>query len=309
MNPSLAGAGLGLLAASGLVLAVAYSPPLRRPTLEDRLAPYLRDELPRSRLLAEPRGRFDPGSLVGRLVRRLAGLADQALGGAASVRRRLEAAGDERSVGEFREAQVLWGAAGFAVGLLLDGVAAARGTANPLALLLVCCCATGAGLLARDRALSREVRRREERMLAEFPTVAELLALAVSAGEGPLGALERVTRLGSGELCKELRRSVAEVRSGVPLTAALQSVSRRSSLTVLTRFVDGMVIAIERGTPLADVLRAQALDVREAGKRALLEAAGRREIAMLVPVVFLILPVVVLFALFPGFYTLNVTAP
>jgi tight adherence protein C len=62
-----------------------------------------------------------------------------------------------------------------------------------------------------------------------------------------------------------------------------------------------MSVAIERGTPLADVLRAQAVDVREAGKRALLEAGGRKEIAMIVPVVFLVLPVTVLFALFPGF--------
>jgi cytochrome bd-type quinol oxidase subunit 2 len=30
---------------------------------------------------------------------------------------------------------------------------------------------------------------------------------------------------------------------------------------------------------------------------------------MLVPVVFLVLPVVVLFALFPGFYTLSLTVP
>jgi hypothetical protein len=44
-----------------------------------------------------------------------------------------------------------------------------------------------------------------------------------------------------------------------------------------------LVVAIERGTPLADVLRAQAVDVREIGKRALLEAGGRKEISMMVP--------------------------
>ena len=76
----------------------------------------------------------------------------------------------------------------------------------------------------------------------------------------------------------------------------------------MARFVDGIAIAVERGTPLAEVLRAQAVDVREAGKRQLLESAGRREIAMMVPVVFLVLPVTVLFALFPGFYGLQLVA-
>jgi tight adherence protein C len=66
-------------------------------------------------------------------------------------------------------------------------------------------------------------------------------------------------------------------------------------------------VAIERGSPLADVLRAQATDAREAGKRALLELGGKKEIAMMVPVVFLILPVTVLFALFPGFFALNLS--
>ena len=84
--------------------------------------------------------------------------------------------------------------------------------------------------------------------------------------------------------------------------APLQGIAVRTNLPPLARFVDGVAIAVERGTPLAEVLRAQAVDVREAGKRALMEAGGRKEIAMMVPVVFLVLPVTVLFALFPGFY-------
>jgi tight adherence protein C len=74
------------------------------------------------------------------------------------------------------------------------------------------------------------------------------------------------------------------------------------------RFVDGMVVAIERGTPLSDVLRAQAVDAREARKRQLLEAGGRKEIAMMLPVVFLVLPTTVVFALYPGVVGFSVVA-
>jgi tight adherence protein C len=146
-------------------------------------------------------------------------------------------------------------------------------------------------------------------MLAEFPTVAELLALAVTAGEGPVGALERICRIGTGELAAELGTALADARSGAPLVTALDGVARRTSLPPLARFVDGIAIAVERGTPLADVLRAQAVDVREAGRRRLLEAGGRKEIAMLVPVVFLVLPISIVFALFPGFYGLRILTP
>jgi len=164
------------------------------------------------------------------------------------------------------------------------------------------------GVLGRDRYLTQQVARREERMLEEFPTVAELLALAVTAGEGPVGALERVNRLSGGELSRELGRALAEARAGVGLVQSLGGIAARTSLAPLARFVDGVAVAVERGTPLAEVLRAQAVDVREAGKRQLLERAGRKEIAMMVPVVFLVLPVTILFALFPGFYGLSLVA-
>ena len=136
---------------------------------------------------------------------------------------------------------------------------------------------------------------------------AQLLALAVSAGEGAVGALERVVGLSRGELSGELRRCLADARAGANLQTALQGLADRTGLPSLARFVDGILVAMERGTPLAEVLRAQAQDVREDGKRALVEAGGRKEIAMMVPVVFLILPITVVFALFPGLSFLRFT--
>jgi len=89
-------------------------------------------------------------------------------------------------------------------------------------------------------------------------------------------------RLSSGPLAGELGRALADVRLGMPLAAALDALARRTSLVPLSRFVDGVVVALERGTPLGDVLRSQAGDVREAGKRALLDAGGRKEIQMMI---------------------------
>jgi len=184
-------------------------------------------------------------------------------------------------------------------------VSLAAASVSVLVLLLLAVLGAAAGVLGRDWWLTVQVRRRQDRMLAELPVVAELLALAVTAGEAPGPALERVCRLARGELATELGAALAAARSGVSLPAALQAVAARTSLDALARFVDGLVIALERGTPLAEVLRAQAADVREAGKRALLASGGRREIAMMVPVVFLILPVTVLFALYPGLVSLT----
>lgn len=313
MTGALAGAGVGLLGAGGVWLTVAASPRLRRPRLADRLAPYL-DDAPRpSRLLDLPAVR-SPFAAVDRLLGPMlidaARWCDRLLGGTASVRRRLDQAGGTMTVEQFRVEQVIWGAAGLLVGLAITALAASRGsTTKPVVFLLIALVLATAGALARDRLLTVAVARRERRMLAEFPTIAELLALAVGAGEGAVGALARVTDLAGGELATELGRALADARSGVNLVTALERVAVRTSLPALARFVDGLAVAVERGTPLADVLRAQAVDVREESRRRLLETAGRKEIAMLLPVVFFVLPVTVVFALFPGFYNLSLSVP
>lgn len=143
-------------------------------------------------------------------------------------------------------------------------------------------------------------------MLREFPGLAELMALAVGAGMNARAALERVARVAHGELAAEFARALADARSGTPFPESLREMSRRVQLVPVERFVDGLLVAIERGTPLGDVLRAQAQDVRDLGKRELMEAAGRKEILMMVPVVFGVLPLTVLFAVFPGIAAITV---
>ncbi|HEU5034541.1 MAG TPA: type II secretion system F family protein [Mycobacteriales bacterium] len=313
MTPEVTGALLGLLATSGIGIAVTASPPMRRPRLVDRLEPYLRDTPRPSRLLTDRRA-LTPfptlERLLGPVLRDAARFVDRAVGGSTSVRRRLDQAGRDVTVEQFRIEQVLWAAGGLLVGLLLTLLSAVRGGGgSPAAFLVLALVLALAGVVGRDRLLSSEVARRERRMLAEFPTIAELLVLAVAAGEGAVGALERVTHLSGGELARELARALADARAGASLVVALEGVAARTSLLALARFVEGLAIAIERGTPLAEVLRAQAVDVREQGRRALLEAGGRKEIQMLVPVVFLVLPVTVVFALFPGFYNLSLSVP
>jgi tight adherence protein C len=303
------GTVLGATTAGGLLLAASGTPRARRITLDDRLAPYLRDAPRPSRLLARSQA-LTPFPTLERLLRPVLGDAiaflERWVGGIASVRRRLEQLGGATTVEQFRAEQVLWGAFGLAAALALAALQVATGARpQPVAVLVSAGVLTVLGVLGRDRWLTREVTRREQRMLEEFPAVAELLALAVTAGEGPVGALERVQRTSDGELSRELGRALSEARAGASLVQALDGIARRTSLTPLSRFVDGVAIAVERGTPLAEVLRAQAVDVRESGRRSLLESAGKREIAMMVPVVFLVLPVTLLFALFPGFYGLS----
>ena len=302
---------VSLVLVLGVAVAVSGAPRRRRPRLAARLDPYLRGLRPaRSRLLDTAEAPLTPLGGLERLVRPLleegAGLVDRWLGGSAAVARRLREAGAAPDVARFRAEQVLWGLAGFLAALLLTlGLPVVAG--RPVSALAV---AGGAplgvlgGVFGRDWWLGRRIERRQARILRELPTLADLLCLAVTAGEGPRAALERTVGRSRGELSRELGLVLADLRAGEPFAAALGRLPVRVPLPQVARFVDGMVVAVERGTPLGEVLRAQAADVREHHKRGLIEAGGRKEVYMLVPVVFLILPVVVLFALYPGYFAL-----
>jgi tight adherence protein C len=63
---------------------------------------------------------------------------------------------------------------------------------------------------------------------------------------------------------------------------------------------------MERGAPLSTTLREQARDLRDEARSQLMESGGKQEIAMLFPVVFVILPVTVVFALYPGLVALRI---
>ncbi|MFV0532822.1 MAG: type II secretion system F family protein [Cumulibacter sp.] len=306
MSLTIVGAGLGFIAAVGLLLIIFGAPPMRRPSLADRIAPFVREQTRSSRLLALPQRRY--GSLRQRITPRTRSaveLLDRWVGGSGSVRRRLDALDDARSVEDIRFEQVIWGALGVAGGAALGVlITLLSGQVQIASALLLAAAGAVGGVLGRDWWLTVQVRKRDERIIAEFPVVAELLALVVTAGESPQGALARVARLVGGELGRSLESALADTRAGMPITDALEKVARTSNLEPLSRFIDGIVIALERGTPLAEVLRAQAADVREQSKRHLLERGARNELSMMIPVVFLLLPTTVILAMFPGLFSI-----
>lgn len=297
---------LGLAGGSGLAL-VAWWVQSRRPSLIARVSPHVRarsaNEWRRVDTSVTPFPTLE--RLLAPAMRDAIRWVERLGSSAHDTSIRLARAGLALTVEQYRAQQVVSVVIGLAAGALFSIVVAATRHPSPVALLILVAVAGLGGLVVRDTLLSRQIAKREQRIVLELPTVAELLALSVSAGEGAIGALERVSKTAGGVMADELRACLASVRSGTPIGDALQSLAGRTGVPALRRFADGVATAVERGTPLADVLRAQAQDVREAGRRALMEEGGKKEIAMMIPVIFIILPITVVFAVFPGVATIR----
>ena len=298
----------GITLGLGLWTLVAMLPRLSRPRLASRVAPYVRDVSPGARELLA-RQTVDPlpvfGLVLAPAIGALTAGLSALLGSPAETARRLKQAGETMTVDDFRSRQLAWGAAGAAAGVVVAGVIGVAQSIPLVAQLVIVVVFAGLGVVAKDYALQRRAKSRIARMNSELPTVLEFLTLSLSAGEGILDAIRRVANVSRGELARELSGVLSEVATGVPFAESITRVAADLQLPPFTRCVEQLTGALDRGTPLVEVLRAQAQDSRDDAKRGLLELAGKKEVAMLVPLVFLILPITIAFAIFPGIVVLQ----
>ncbi|GAA1120345.1 type II secretion system F family protein [Nesterenkonia jeotgali] len=300
----------GMLLGVGLLMIFRALPVNNRPSFSNRVAPYLRFTDARF-ALTEPgvESTLALGALARMLtppIRQAGRHLDRFGLDAEELRHRLGQANSRLSPSDYRLQQLGLGVLGALLGTVLSLLGAWAGSVNGISAAVIVLGLAGAGVALRDNLLTGQVRRRQARMLAEFPTIAEMIALAVSAGEGAPGAFSRVGRLARGELALELIRVLHQTQAGTSFSTALKHMSTRVGSAPISRFLEGIIVAMERGTPLAEVMHAQAHDVRELARRELIETAGKKEIGMLIPLVFGVLPLTVLFAIYPGLSLLEI---
>lgn len=176
---------------------------------------------------------------------------------------------------------------------------------GPSAALFLGSIAVPAGLLAAESQLHRRANRRRAVLARQVLPLTQTLALAVSAGETAAEALASAAGVAAEPMRRWLLEIDAQIRSGRSLEAALTEVSDALEVPGFSLLADTLVAASERGAPLAATLVAQVRDTRDRHRAEALERAGRSDIAMLVPVVFAVLPAVVVVALYPGSVALS----
>lgn len=282
----------------GVGLALVWSAAMAsRPTLAQRV---------RQGSVRDSTGRRNP--LILAVERRWLGVVEALGSTSSSVERRLELLGTAQTLTSFRIEQLVVAIATMAT-LGVASVSLLRTWSFGSVLMSVVALVCGAlmGASAWDQFLSIRARRRQQLIEQQVPDTSDLLALAVGAGESIPAALARMTRIAHGELSVELARTVSELNMGTPISVAVAELAHRNDSRALDRLCQTLLTALDRGSPLAVVLHEQAKDIREATRQRLMEEGGKREVLMLFPVVFLILPITVIFALFPGLFALRIT--
>ena len=187
-------------------------------------------------------------------------------------------------------------AGGVAFAVVAGGLeAGSRGTTIALALLF-----GGVGYFAPDALLSGAARRRQDAIRKALPDTMDLLTISVEAGLGFDAAMAQVMRNVPGPLSQEIARMLQEMQLGMSRVDAFRKLAERTDVDELRAFVLSMIQANRFGVGIANVLRAQAKELRMKRKQRAERKAMQTPVKILFPLIFCVLPSLFVVVMGPG---------
>lgn len=291
-----------LLAAIAVMTGVRVLVPPRR-ALAQRLRPYA--ALSRSRLgtgyadvsvvaltVVDDRSPIARvlGPIVDRMAEILSRLIDAADANTLAVRLR-HAGFDDTAPEQYRMRQLAYTVTGFGLGATFGIVM--FGSVGTTLLLMACFGFPGA-TIQRNR-VERAISQRRERMRTEAYTIAQLIAVHVRSGHGPVDAVRSVCGLGRGPVVEELREALGWMTSGTSPQRAYDKLAELTPEPAAARLYRLLSASARSGGDIAQALLAVGDDLRAERREELSRWAVKRRTAMLLPLLLFIAPVMVLF--------------
>jgi len=138
--------------------------------------------------------------------------------------------------------------------------------------------------------LRTRVRSRKSQILRALPDALDMLTIGVEAGLAFESAMVRVGEKWDNPLSRELRRAVAEMQVGTSREDALSRMAERCGVPDLSTFVAVLVQSSQLGVSIAQVLHAQAQEMRLKRRQRAEELARQAGIKMIIPLALFILP-------------------
>ncbi|MHA6509618.1 type II secretion system F family protein [Tessaracoccus sp. Y1736] len=151
-----------------------------------------------------------------------------------------------------------------------------------------------------DLLLLNTYQKRREQVDLELADTLDQMSIAVQAGLGFDAAMLRVARNGTGVLAQELVRTMQDIQVGQSRRNAYEELAGRTGSISLRRFVRTVIQAESYGIPLADVLTAQADEMRIARRQRAERKAMEIPVKVVFPLILCILPVIFIVILGPA---------
>lgn len=213
-----------------------------------------------------------------------------------NIRRKLMTAGlsQELNEDEFIGLQILWGVM-FPAGLFILNFALQMGLPMymfPLMMLF--------GWFFPSIYCSSQRGKRYTAVVIDLPFFIDLMALSTEAGLDFMGSMQRIVdKADDSVLADEIRIVLKDLKLGSSRREALTRLAERLDIPEITSVVAVVRDAEETGAPISQVLKDQSIQMRLERFVRAEKAGAKASQAMLIPLMFLILPAVFLMVFSP----------
>lgn len=177
-----------------------------------------------------------------------------------------------------------------------------KGPLTPATLLLALCPAVF-GFFLVSKILAVKIRHRKERLDKALPDILDLFVISMEAGLSLTATLNRVVEETRGiyeEFSEELQTVVQELRAGIPWEEAFDNLGKRTEVPSIRSMVGLMIQSNKLGASIGDALRHHAEFIRHQRLLIAEEKAAKLPIKMIFPLIFFIMPVMLIVAAGPG---------
>ena len=187
---------------------------------------------------------------------------------------------------------------GLVVGTVLAFLLGLGGSPTTRVFMLILFAAIG--YFGPDAILSGRAQRRQEQIQKALPDSMDLLTISVEAGLGFDASMAQVVKNVPGPLSQEFGRMLHEMQLGISREDAFRKLADRTNVDELRAFVVSMIQANKFGVGVANVLRAQAKELRTKRKQRAERKAMQTPVKILFPLIFCVLPALFVVVMGPG---------
>ncbi len=214
----------------------------------------------------------------------------------AKVKKKILTAGlsGEINEDEFIGLQILWGVM-FPIGFVIFNFALQMGFSYAMAFAI-----SGVGVFFPHLYCSVSKGKRYTDVVTDLPFFIDLMALSTEAGLDFMGSLQRIVeKADNSVLADELQLVLKDIKLGSSRKEALSRLSERLDIPEITSFVAVVRDAEETGASISQVLKDQSIQMRLERFVRAEKAGAKASQAMLIPMMFLILPAVFIMVFAP----------
>ena len=155
------------------------------------------------------------------------------------------------------------------------------------------------GYILPEQILKSMVKKRTIQADIELPNILDLISVCMASGMTLMKAISVICQRNTGLLVDELRKVQSDIDRGASMISAFESLTRRVKSKKLREVYQNVKLSETFGTPIATQLKTLGDSVRQSTFELAKQKAAKAAVMVLFPVLFFILPAVIIIVLGP----------